>query len=133
MVAYYHFRSQNLTFFLSFFLFRTTSIVIFVDTVSIDTFAVSHSIMQPITSKYTIPQMSRRTQGQVAGACCTNSERLIQLWVVIPYKDFLIVGKVWLVGGEMVVTDGVEWRNGEGSLLPMYVKRACSTTSETVM
>jgi len=37
MVAYYHFRSQNLTFF--FFLFRRTSIVIFVDTESKNTFA----------------------------------------------------------------------------------------------
>jgi len=49
------------------------------------------------------------------------------------YKDFLIVGKVWLVGGEMAATDGVELRNGEGSLLPMSIKRVCPATPETVM
>ena len=37
------------------------------------------------------------------------------------------------MGGEMVVTDGVELRNGEGSLLPLSVKRACSTTSEAIV
>lgn len=87
-----------------FFLFRTTSIVIFVDNESKDTFVINHSITQPITSEYTrtIPQVSLLTHGQVAGACCTNLEQLIQLWVVIFLQ--------WLLNCRQGVISG--WWNG---------------------